>query len=134
MAKSFNDSDLRQKLTSQQYHVLREKGTEAPFSGDLLYNEETGMYVCPVCGSELFKSDAKYETNMPGLVGWPSFMDAVSNDAVELVDDTSFGMRRTEVICATCKSHLGHYFDDPTSPNGKHYCINSAALEFKKAD
>ncbi len=89
------------------------------------------MYVCPVCGSELFSSDDKYESTTPGLIGWPSFSEAASNDALKLVPDDSMGMSRTEVLCATCGSHLGHLFDDASSPNGKHFCINSASLEFK---
>ena len=126
------EEQWRQKLTPEQYHVLREKGTERPGSGKLLYNEESGMYTCAACGSELFKSDTKYESTMPGLIGWPSFSAAADNDALELVDDNSGGMHRTEVICKTCGGHLGHLFEDPTSPNGQHFCINSAALDFKK--
>jgi peptide-methionine (R)-S-oxide reductase len=129
--QSFNDDELKKKLTPEQYHVLREKGTETPGSGKLLYNEEKGTYLCPVCGSTLFMSTTKYESTMPGLKGWPSFSDAVEG-AVELKDDDSMGMHRTEVICKTCGSHLGHLFEDPSSPNGKHFCINSAALDFKK--
>ena len=112
--------------------MLREKGTEAPGTGELLYNEANGMYTCPVCKHDLFASDAKYESTMPGLVGWPSFSHAATSDAVELRPDTSHGMQRTEVICKNCGSHLGHLFDDASSPNGQHFCINSAALEFKK--
>jgi len=129
--QQFSDDELRAKLTPEQYHVLREQGTEAPGTGKLLYNEADGEYRCPVCGSLLFKSDAKYESTMPGLIGWPSFSEAASNDALELVPDESMGMQRTEVRCATCGSHLGHLFNDPSSPNGQHYCINSAALEFE---
>jgi len=128
--KDLSEDDIKKKLTPEQYHVLREKGTEPPMSGKLLYNEAEGEYACPVCGSVLFKSDAKYESTTPGLIGWPSFSKAASNDALELVDDTTWGMRRTEVRCAVCHSHLGHLFDDPTSPNGQHFCINSAALNF----
>lgn len=128
----YSDDELRQKLTPEQYHVLREKGTETPGSGALLYNEEKGEYHCPVCGSLLFTSTSKYESTMPGLIGWPSFSEAANNKALELVPDDSLGMHRTEVQCAVCHSHLGHLFDDPSSPNGQHYCINSAALEFKK--
>jgi peptide-methionine (R)-S-oxide reductase len=131
-APQFSDDELKQKLTPEQYHVLREKGTEVPGTGALLDNDEKGAYHCPVCGSLLFKSDAKYESAMPGLIGWPSFSAAASNDALELVPDDSLGMHRTEVRCAVCHSHLGHLFDDPSSPNGQHYCINSAALEFQK--
>jgi peptide-methionine (R)-S-oxide reductase len=127
-----NEDELKQKLTPEQYHVLREKGTEAPFSGKYLNNIEPGVYACPVCDHELFTSDAQYESNIPGLIGWPSFSQAVNNDAIELKDDTSHGMQRTEVVCKNCGSHLGHLFDDSTSPTGKHFCINSSALDFKK--
>jgi peptide-methionine (R)-S-oxide reductase len=128
--QSFDDNELRQRLTPEQYHVLREHGTEVPGTGALLYQEGKGEYHCPVCNELLFKSDAKYESTMPGLIGWPSFSVAASNDALKLVDDNSLGMHRTEVLCANCGSHLGHLFDDPSSPNGQHYCINSAALSF----
>jgi len=130
----YSEDELRQKLTPEQFHVLREAGTETPGSGKLLYEEGKGEYRCPVCGSLLFTSDAKYESTMPGLIGWPSFSEAASNDALELVPDDSLGMRRTEVRCAVCHSHLGHLFDDPSSPNGQHFCINSAALEFEKKE
>jgi peptide-methionine (R)-S-oxide reductase len=127
-----SEDELKKKLTSDQYHVLREKGTEAPGTGKWLYNKESGEYHCAVCGTLLFKSDTKYESTMPGLIGWPSFSEAASNGAVELKPDDSLGMQRTEVICKTCGSHLGHLFGDPSSPNGQHYCINSAALDFEK--
>lgn len=132
MAKTFTDDELKKKLTPEQYRVLREKGTETPFSGKLLNNEEKGMYVCPVCGAELFSSEHKYESTMPGLAGWPSFYDVASSDAVKLSEDRSLGMQRVEVSCATCGSHLGHVFNgDKDSPNGMHFCINSASLDFK---
>lgn len=131
MAKQFTDEELKQKLTPEQYRVLRQAGTEAPFSGELLHHKGPGTYKCPVCGVTLFTSDQKYDSDTPGLAGWPSFYDVASSDAVNLRDDDSLGMHRTEVVCATCGSHLGHLFDDPTSPNGQHYCINSAALDFK---
>jgi len=130
--QQFSDDELRERLSSEQYHVLCEQGTETPGTGKLLYNDAEGEYHCPVCKSVLFKSDAKYESTMPGLIGWPSFSEAASNEALKLVPDNSLGMSRTEVLCATCGSHLGHLFDDPSSPNGQHYCINSAALEFEK--
>ena len=130
MAKQFTDDELKKRLTPEQYHILRQAGTETPFSGELLHNKSQGVYRCPVCGSVLFTSDQKYDSDMPGLAGWPSFYDVASSDAVKLKDDNSLGMHRTEVVCATCGSHLGHLFDDPTSPNGQHYCINSAALDF----
>jgi len=121
----------KEKLTPEQYHVLREKGTERPGTGTLLQNEKTGEYRCAACGSVVFKSDAKYESTTPGLIGWPSFSDAAKSDAVELRDDNSMFMHRTEVICKTCGSHLGHLFPDDTSPTNQHYCINSCALDFK---
>ena len=124
--------EWKAKLTPEQYHVLREKGTEAPGSGKLLYNDKDGMYRCAACGNELFKSDSKFESTMPGLVGWPAFCDLAKNDAVELVPDDSLGMERLEVVCSNCGGHLGHYFDDPSSPNGKHYCVNSIALDFEE--
>lgn len=129
-SQTFSDDELRARLTPEQYRVLREAGTETPGTGELLYNKETGTYVCPVCGSELFKSKDKYDSHTPGLIGWPSFSEAATNTALKLVPDDSLGMRRTEVRCAVCDSHLGHLFDDPSSPNGKHYCINSCALDF----
>lgn len=110
--------------------MLRQKGTETPFSGELLYNDKPGEYRCAACGNLLFASDAKYESDMPGLAGWPSFADIASSDAVELCDDTSHGMQRVEVVCKNCGSHLGHLFDDEASPTSKHYCINSCALDF----
>jgi len=130
--QQYSEDELKQRLTPEQYRVLRQKGTETPGTGDLLYNEIDGEYRCPVCNSLLFTSDAKYESTMPGLIGWPSFSEAASNDALVLQPDDSHGMHRTEVRCATCGSHLGHLFDDPSSPNGQHYCINSAALVFQK--
>jgi len=131
MAKQFSDEKLKRKLSPEQYAILREKGTEAPFTGKYFYNQNEGMYVCPVCGSELFSSQTKYDSHIPGLDGWPSFADVVSEGAIKLLKDDSLGMQRTEVVCATCGSHLGHLFDDNTSPTGQHYCINSASLEFQ---
>lgn len=121
------DNNLK-KLTKEQYDVLVNGATETPFTGDLLNNKEKGMYVCPVCGSELFSSDTKFNSGS----GWPSFYDVANNKAVKLVNDVSFGMQRTEVNCATCGSHLGHLFHDaPNEPTGDRFCINSAALSFK---
>ncbi len=122
----------KEKLTPEQYHVLREKGTERPGTGELLQNDKTGDYTCAGCGAILFKSDTKYESHIPGLAGWPSFDDVASGDAVELVEDNSLGMSRTEVICKNCGGHLGHLFEDSTSPTNQHYCINSCSLKFEK--
>jgi len=127
-----SDDEWKAKLTPEQYHILREKGTEAPYSGKLLQNDKTGDYTCGACGAVLFKSNSKYESDVPGLAGWPSFADVASSDAVELEADNSLGMSRTEVICKNCGSHLGHIFDDASSPTGQHYCINSAALDFQE--
>jgi peptide-methionine (R)-S-oxide reductase len=125
-----SNDEWKSKLTPEQYHVLREKGTEAPGTGALLHNDATGDYVCAGCGNVVFTSDTKYESTTPGLIGWPAFTEAAGNDAVELRPDDSLGMSRTEVVCSNCGGHLGHLFDDPSSPNGQHYCINSAALDF----
>ncbi len=122
----------RKKLTPEEYTVLREKGTEAPFSGALLHNKASGMYHCKACGAELFSSDAKYEATEAGLEGWPSFCEVINNHAVEIKEDRSHGMRRLEVVCAHCHGHLGHVFKADDSPTGIHYCINSVALNFKK--
>ncbi|HET9722135.1 MAG TPA: peptide-methionine (R)-S-oxide reductase MsrB [Candidatus Saccharimonadales bacterium] len=130
MGKTYTDEELKKRLTPEQYHILREKGTEQPFSGKYLNHDEKGVYTCAVCGAELFRSDTKYESDIPGLAGWPSFYDVAKSDAVILSPDNSLGMQRTEVTCANCGSHLGHLFDDNSSPNGQHFCINSAALGF----
>jgi peptide-methionine (R)-S-oxide reductase len=132
MAMDLTDDEWKGKLSPEQYHILREQGTEAPFSGKLLHNDKTGDYRCAACGAVVFKSDTKYESNLPGLEGWPSFADVAASGAVELKDDDSLGMHRTEVVCQNCGSHLGHLFPDDSSPTGQHYCINSAALDFKE--
>jgi peptide-methionine (R)-S-oxide reductase len=127
MSKKYTDEELRKKLTPEQYRILREKGTEAPFTGDLLHNKEAGAYVCPVCGNVLFNSDTKFDSGS----GWPSFYEVASTGAVKLVEDNSGGMRRVEALCSVCDSHLGHVFNDaPDQPTGTRFCINSASLEF----
>lgn len=131
-ARDVSEEEWKKRLTPEQYHVLRERGTEYPFSGKLLANTETGEYKCAACGEVLFKSGDKYESHQRGLEGWPSFAEVASGDKVELKDDYDIGVHRTEVICKNCGSHLGHVFDDPGSPSGKHYCINSCALDFKR--
>jgi peptide-methionine (R)-S-oxide reductase len=127
-----NEEEWKQKLDDKRYRVLRQKGTEAPFSGEHLNETRDGTFVCGGCGATLFDSSNKYESTMPGLAGWPSFSDVIGAGAVELVDDNSLGMHRTEVVCGKCGGHLGHVFDnDPDSSTGKHYCINSCSLDFK---
>lgn len=131
MAVQLTDEEWKKKLTPEQYKVLREQGTEAPFSGKFLKHSDNGMYVCAACGEQLFDSKEKYESDMPGLAGWPSFAEVAQAGKVELREDNSLGMHRTEVICKNCGGHLGHLFDDESSPSGKHYCINSCSLDFK---
>lgn len=128
-----SEAEWKARLTPEQYHVLREKGTEIPGTGKFLNNDENGDYTCAACGQVVFKSDTKYESTLPGLIGWPSFSDAADKGAVILQDDNSLGMQRTEVVCSNCGSHLGHLFPDDSSPNGQHFCINSVSLDFKPA-
>lgn len=125
-----SDEEWKQRLTPEQYRILRQKGTEYPGSGELLRNDKSGEYTCAGCGAVVFRSDSKYESTVPGLIGWPSFADPAYIDAVELRPDDSHGMMRTEVVCRRCGGHLGHLFDDPTSPSNQHYCVNSTALQF----
>jgi peptide-methionine (R)-S-oxide reductase len=121
------DDEWKKKLTPDQYKILREKGTEAPFTGELLHNKETGKYTCAACGAVLFDSDTKFDSGS----GWPSFYDVADTEAVKLVEDTSHGMRRVEAQCANCGGHLGHVFNDaPDQPTGMRFCINSCSLDF----
>ena len=129
MVLDLSDEDWKKKLTPEQYHTLREKGTEAPFTGKLLANKEDGSYICAACGASLFKSGQKFDSGS----GWPSFYEVAAQGAVKLQEDNSLGMKRLEVICANCGGHLGHLFNDaPATPTGLRYCINSSALNFKK--
>ena len=123
-----SDKEWKEHLSAEQFHILREKGTEPPFSGKLYHNKENGMYYCGACGSALFKSDTKYDSGS----GWPSFYEPVSKDAITEHTDSSHGMIRTEITCSNCGGHLGHVFPDGPQPSGQRYCVNSISLDFKK--
>lgn len=123
------EEELKQKLTPEQYEIMRKKGTEAPFSGKYHDSHEQGIYVCAACGNQLFFSDTKFDSG----TGWPSFTEPANLKNIELKDDDSHGMRRIEVVCKNCGSHLGHVFEDgPVDKGGKRYCINSACLMLEK--
>lgn len=123
-----SDAEWRARLSPEQYHVLREAGTERAFTGTFTNNKQTGEYHCAACGNLLFRSDKKYDSGS----GWPSFTEPVEPGAVVEHTDTSHGMRRVEVRCGACDSHLGHVFPDGPAENGLRYCMNSASLDFEK--
>jgi peptide-methionine (R)-S-oxide reductase len=125
------EQELKDKLDREQYRVLREKGTEAPFSGKYWKEKKPGTYTCVACDNPLFPSTAKFDSDLPGIAGWPSFDQALPG-AVKFEKDLSYGMERTEVLCTKCNSHLGHLFEDPKAKTGKHYCLNSVCLDLKE--
>lgn len=123
-----DDQKLKTKLTPEQYHIMREGGTETPFSGKYVHTKEKGVYRCAACGAELFSSDTKFDSG----TGWPSFTDPKNRENIELREDRSLGMSRVEARCKRCGSHLGHVFDDgPQDKGGKRYCINSVCLTLR---
>lgn len=123
-----SEEDWKNQLNSEQYHILREKGTERPFTGKFNEMMEPGIYVCAGCGEELFSSETKFDAGC----GWPSFWDSLDKSKIKMEMDSSLGRIRTEIMCNACGGHLGHVFDDGPHPTGQRYCVNSLSLDFKK--
>ena len=123
-----SDKEWKTCLSPEEFKILKEKGTELPFTGKYNKNKKKGIYYCKGCGNKLFLSDAKFDSG----TGWPSFWDVVSKDNIEMKPDNSLFMSRTEILCEKCGGHLGHVFDDGPEPTGKRYCVNSIALDFKE--
>ena len=124
---SLSQEEWQKKLSPEEYRILRLKGTERPFTGELLENKETGVYVCAGCGQELFKSNTKFNSG----TGWPSFFQSIDSSITE-IEDNSHGMTRVEIVCSNCGGHLGHVFPDGPAPTGLRYCVNSVSLDFEK--
>jgi len=127
---NLSEEEWRKKLTPEQFHILREKGTEKPFTGMYWDAKDDGVYCCVACDAELFRSDQKFDAGC----GWPSFFESIDDERITKTEDLSHGMKRTEILCARCGSHLGHVFKDGPDPTGLRYCVNSVSLNLKKKE